>query len=390
MLERNFPEHWEVVKLGDVCNIVMGQSPPSATYNNEGVGMPFLQGKTEFTELFPVPTKYCTKRIKVSPKGSVLMSVRAPVGDVNLADRRYIIGRGLTSIDLKCGNNRFLFYLLLHNKKEFEAKGSGSTFKSINKSTINDFGVSLPPPAEQGVIAHVLQTIQEAKFARQREIALERERKAVLMDHLFAHGTKGESRKQTEIGKIPDSWEVVKLGDLCTFTTGKLNSEKAIEDGQYPFFTCSQETFRIDSYAFDQEAILLSGNNARGIFSVKYYKGKFDAYQRTYVITVKNTGRLSYRYFLYDLFLKLELLRRQSIGATTKYLTAAIIRNLVLTIPPLSEQLMISSVLWSCDKKIATLEQEAAHIDELFHTMLDELMTGQRSAVHLLESGVIQ
>ena len=243
-----------------------------------------------------------------------------------------------------------------------------------------------PPLPEQRAIAYVLQTIQEAKFARQHEIALERERKAVLMDYLFSYGTKSEPRKQTEIGETPESWGVVRLGDLCTFTTGKLNSEKAIEDGQYPFFTCSQETFRIDSYAFDQEAILLSGNNARGIFSVKYYKGKFDAYQRTYVITIKDTKRLSYRYFLYDLFLKLELLRRQSIGATTKYLTAAIIRNLELTLPPLSEQLMISSVLWSCDKKITTLEQEMGYLDELSHTMLDELMTGQRSVVPLIDA----
>ena len=387
MCEMNLQEHWRVVRLEDTCNIIMGQSPPSTTYNNEGLGMPFLQGKAEFTELFPHPTKYCTKQLKVCPKGSVLMSVRAPVGNVNLADREYIIGRGLTSISLKRGNNRFLFYLLLHSKKELESKSSGSTFKSINKTTINDFRISLPSLPEQRAIAHILQTIQEAKFTRQREIALERERKAALMDDLFSHGTKGEPRKQTELGEIPESWEVVRFEDVCTFTTGKLNSEKAVEDGQYPFFTCSQETFRIDSYSFDQEALLLSGNNARGIFSVKYYKGKFDAYQRTYVITIKNTEQLSYRYFLFHLFLKLELLRKQSIGATTKYLTASIIRNLGLTLPSLSEQHAISSVLWSCDEKIAALEQEVEHLDELFHAMLDELMTGQRSAVPLIESG---
>ena len=145
MSEMNLPEHWEVGRLGNVCNIVMGQSPPSTTYNDKGVGMPFLQGKAEFTELFPVPTKYCTKQIKVAPKGSVLMSVRAPVGDVNLADRKYIIGRGLTSIGLKRGNNRFLFYLLLHNKKEIEAKGYGSIFKSINKNCNKRFSDSPSP-----------------------------------------------------------------------------------------------------------------------------------------------------------------------------------------------------------------------------------------------------
>ena len=85
------------------------------------------------------------------------------------------------------------------------------------------------------------------------------------------------------------------------------------------FLLVHRKRLKIDSYSFDQEAILLSGNNAKGIFSVKYYKGKFDAYQRTYIITINDAKQLFYQYFLYELFLKLELLRRQSIGATTKY-----------------------------------------------------------------------
>ena len=274
-----------------------------------------------------------------------------------------------------------LIFKFYRNRGVFVALASRSVGQaSINQNRMKSLMIALPPLSEQRAIAHVLQTIQEAKSTRQSEIALERERKAALMDFLFSHGTKGESRNQTEIGAIPKSWEVVRFEDVCTFTTGKLNSEKAVEDGQYPFFTCSQETFKIDSYLFDQEAILLSGNNAKGIFSVKYYKGKFDAYQRTYIITINDTKQLSYQYFLYELFLKLGLLRKQSIGATTKYLTASIIRNLELTLPPLSEQHTISSVLWSYDEKIAALEREVELIDELFHTMLEELMTGQRSA----------
>ena len=215
MNARTLPGHWQVVRLGDVCNIVMGQSPPSTTYNEEGVGMPFLQGKAEFTELFPLPTKYCTQGLKVSPKGSILMSVRAPVGNVNLADRKYVIGRGLTSISLKEGNNRFLFYSLLHNKKVFEAQSYGSTFKAINKTTITDFRMPLPSLPEQRAIASVLGAIQEAKFARQKEIALERQRKSALMDYLFSHGTKGEPRRQTEIGEIPESWQLRTIQEVC-------------------------------------------------------------------------------------------------------------------------------------------------------------------------------
>ena len=81
-----------------------------------------------------------------------------------------------------------------------------------------------------------------------------------------------------------NSWRECKLGEIATYRTGKLNSNASTENGKYPFFTCSPITAKIDNYAFDEEALLLAGNNANGIFSLKYYKGKFNAYQRTYLI----------------------------------------------------------------------------------------------------------
>ena len=83
-------------------------------------------------------------------------------------------------------------------------------------------------------------------------------------------------------------WKITKLEELATFKTGKLNSNEAVSDGIYPFFTCSPEILRINHYSFDQKAILLAGNNANGDFNIKYYEGKFNAYQRTYVITPIN------------------------------------------------------------------------------------------------------
>ena len=79
-------------------------------------------------------------------------------------------------------------------------------------------------------------------------------------------------------------WKEYKLGEIASFQTGKLNSNEAVENGLYPFFTCSPITLRINTYAYDQKAILLAGNNAEGNFSIKYYEGKFNAYQRTYII----------------------------------------------------------------------------------------------------------
>ena len=377
MNQTNLPRHWKILPFTDCLKKVKTKKKPSILkrdYQESGAfpvidqGASFIAGWTDLTEsvisdnlpvvIFGDHTrvfKYVDFPFALGADGTKLLHVNDDILDP-----------------------RFFHYALLNLK--VPNKGYNRHYRYLR-----EFSIVCPPLPEQRAIAHVLQTLQEAKFTRQREIALERERKAALMDYLFSHGTKGEPRKQTEIGEIPESWEVVRFEDVCTFTTGKLNSEKAVEHGQYPFFTCSQETFRIDSYSFDQEALLLSGNNARGIFSVKYYKGKFDAYQRTYVITIKNTKQLAYQYFLYDLFLKLELLRKQSIGATTKYLTASIIRNLGLTLPSLSEQHTISSVLWSCDEKIIALEQEVIHLDELFHAMLDELVTGQRSAASLID-----
>jgi type I restriction enzyme, S subunit len=89
-----------------------------------------------------------------------------------------------------------------------------------------------------------------------------------------------------------------KLGELVTFKTGKLDSNAAVPDGDYPFFTCSQETLRTNTFSFDTECVLLAGNNATGIFPLKYFKGKFDAYQRTYVVRPSDTNVLNTK-FLY-------------------------------------------------------------------------------------------
>ena len=203
-----------------------------------------------------MPTKYCTKLLKVCTPGSVLISVRAPVGDVNLADREYLIGRGLASISLKQGENRFLLYMLLHAKTEIESHGYGSTFKAINKSALHGFRIHLPPLPEQRAIAHILQTIQEAKFTQQSEIALERERKAALMDYLFSHGTRGETRKQTDIGEIPESWKVVRLEETAIFTK-KPRDLRYSEYNEVPFVPMELIPFA----KLSSEEFLLKTNN---------------------------------------------------------------------------------------------------------------------------------
>jgi type I restriction enzyme, S subunit len=149
-----------------------------------------------------------------------------------------------------------------------------------------------------------------------------------------------------------EEWKEVRLEDVCSFVTGKLNSNAAETNGKYPFFTCSPETLQINSFAFDQEAILLAGNNAEGKFNVKYYHGKFNAYQRTYVISVKREDMINFQFLYYMLQINLNHLRSLSIGTATKYLTAPIISGMKLRLPSLNIQKEISRILNRIDKKI--------------------------------------
>lgn len=158
----------------------------------------------------------------------------------------------------------------------------------------------------------------------------------------------------------------VKLGSIVSLKTGKLNSNASNPKGMYPFFTCSQDNFRTDTYSFDTEAVLLAGNNANGIYPLKYYKGKFDVYQRTYVIGSLDETRVSNRYLYYALQRKLKLLQSISTGAATKFLALTILKDIDLDLPPISTQRKIATILWAYDdlieknmRRIQILEQMA-------------------------------
>ena len=268
--------------------------------------------------------------------------------------------------------------------KLYFGRGNVTTIPNLSQSKLAELPMALPPLPEQKKIAHILSTVQRAIEAQERFIATTTELKKALMQKLFTEGLRHEPQKQTEIGPVPESWEVVPLGELVNFTTGKLNSNAAKEDGKYPFFTCSKETFWIDHYAFDTEAILLSGNNAQAIYSVKHYEGKFNAYQRTYVITVKEIARISYRFLSQMLSHSLERLRTISIGSSTKYLTLGLLLNLPVAIPPYADGVKIGDWLSTTDQKIKEHEAKRKILQDLFRTLLHELMTA-KTLVHELD-----
>lgn len=147
--------------------------------------------------------------------------------------------------------------------------------------------------------------------------------------------------------------EICKLSDIAKFTTGKLNSNAAEPGGNYPFFTCAPEPLKIGTYAFDTQAVILAGNNAEGDFHIQYFEGKFNAYQRTYVIEVVDKTNTDIHYLFYALKMCLRHFKWISQGTATKFLTAKILNAFVLPIPTYGEQKKIAAILSVLDEKIA-------------------------------------
>ena len=150
------PEHWEINPLKNVSSIIMGQSPNSNDINDEKEGILFMQGNAEFTNLYPNPSEYCKSPKKISRKGDILMSVRAPVGELNISDKRYGIGRGLCSIKPIKVNQSFLWYYLLKSKTDFNYYSNGSTFDAITIGNLSSFPITIPLSDEQKQIGDYL------------------------------------------------------------------------------------------------------------------------------------------------------------------------------------------------------------------------------------------
>ncbi|MBH2998821.1 restriction endonuclease subunit S [Serratia marcescens] len=159
------------------------------------------------------------------------------------------------------------------------------------------------------------------------------------------------------------------IGDACNIRTGKLDANRAVKDGDYPFFTCAEFPEKIDHYAFDGDVVLIAGNNARGNFHVSRYQGKFNAYQRTYVLTAKPSYDIDYIY--YALKLELKRLREKAQGSQTKFLTMPILTSISLRDLVESEQSTVSKILKIMDKKIALNNRINSELEAMAKMLYD-------------------
>ncbi len=147
-LKREIPEGWSIKTLSQIANITMGQSPEGESYNEKGNGTVFFQGSTDFGWLFPTTRQYTTEPARMAKKGDIMLSVRAPVGDMNITKVDCCIGRGLAALNSKTGSDGFLFYVMKYFKQIFDRRNSaGTTFGSITKDDLHSLELVYPDSA---------------------------------------------------------------------------------------------------------------------------------------------------------------------------------------------------------------------------------------------------
>jgi len=396
------PVDWEVVRLGDknLFEITMGSSPPSSTYNSKKIGIPFLQGNAEFGPIYPSPIKYCSSPQKITDEGNILVSVRAPVGDINLADQEYCIGRGVASIQPKNDffNSNFLFYFLKFNKIRFERASLGSTFKAIRREEVDNFKVIKPNIIEQQKIAEILGTVDEAIEKVDKAIEKTERLKKGLMQELLTKGIGHKEFKDTKIGRIPKEWGLKKLKDISAkITDGSHYSPKEdkegnnriatvanIENNQIDIGSCKKinekDYRRLVKNGCKPELgdVLFSKDGTIGLtFS---FNQDIDLVVLSSIAIIRPEENLNSEFCSY--VLRSSKVFSQIIGSKRgtglRRIILQDLKRVKIPFPPLPEQQKIAEILSTVDKKIDMEKKRKEKLEKIKKGLMQGLLTGKR------------
>lgn len=222
----------EYTLLKNIAVITMGQSPSSSSYNEEGVGIPFYQGNADFGELYPTARIWCNEPKKIANKNDILISVRAPIGALNYATEQCCIGRGLASITVKDEALRnYVFHLLKANRNKLINQGSGSTFKAIGKSNLEEIRIPIVDEMTQKKIMNLMDATEQT--IRQRQIELQLFDDLIKARFVEMFGTYPANEKGWNTGNIRDIVSEVRYG----------SSRPAVDGGRYPYLRMNNITY---------------------------------------------------------------------------------------------------------------------------------------------------
>ena len=257
------PEHWEIKKIKYISNITMGQSPKSEECSLDETGLPFLQGNAEFTSLHPIPKIYCNTANKFSKVNDILLSVRAPVGAMNISDRVYGIGRGLCAITANKVQVRYLWYSMNVSLEELFIKSKGSTFEAVTVTDVNNLLSILPPKNEQIAIANFLDQktaeIDGLIADKEKLIELLQEKRQAIITEAVTKGLNPNVKMKDSgiewIGEIPEHWEIKPLKRIFKIVNGGTpsSSEESYWNGDITWITPNDLSNLTEIYIKDSE-----------------------------------------------------------------------------------------------------------------------------------------
>lgn len=360
---------WQSRAIGDVCTVVAGQSPEGKFYNSERRGLPFYQGKKEFGETFlGAPTTWTTHITKVAREGDIVMSVRAPVGPVNVATDEICIGRGLAAIRGGADIDRdFLFYQLLHLQPEIAGK-EGAVFASINKSDIEAIPIVLASLAEQRRIVALL----DEAFAGLATATANAEKNHQNSRALF------ESHLQSVFTRRGKGWVVTTVDRISTnLDSERVPITKSLRtSGAYPYYGASGIVDYVKDYIFEGDALLVSEDGANLLmrstpvaFSVT---GQYWVNNHAHVLKFDHMATQRFVEF----YLESITLDDYVTGAAQPKLTQKALNSILVSIPnSVDEQAAIVDGLES-------LHEESQRLEHIYERKLAELKALKKSLLH--------
>ena len=373
LLQTLCPDGVELIPLCDVASIDKGEQL-NLTKMTANAPYPVMNGGIKPSGFYE---KYNTTEntIAISQGG-------ASAGFVNFVNTKFWAGAHCYIVRPKTPaiNNKYLYYFLKNSESEIQNSKYGAGIPGLNKSTLDRLNLPIPPLPVQEEIVRILDTFSSTVAELEQKLNAERAARTKQYEHyrneLLSFDSNSRIMEKLLTDYSLNGVEFKNLGEICNVTTGKLNANAMKDDGKYPFFTCAREVYRIDNYAFNTEALLVSGNGSQ-VGHIHYYNGKFNAYQRTYVLD-KFTENISYIRHVLRAFLKQRILEEVNVSGVP-YIKLDTLTDFLIPIPPREIQDQIVSILDRFDTLVNDLKSglpaEIALRRKQYETYRDTLLT---------------
>jgi len=371
---KGFSGEWVEKKLGDVSESYSGGTPSVGNRSYYGGAIPFVRSaeiNATFTELTITELGLRNSSAKMVSKGQVLYALYgATSGEVGISQIDGAINQAILAIEPYDGYSSEFIAIWLRNKKTFIVGtylqgGQGNLSGNIVKS----LEVEFPSSKEQQKIGGYFREVDRLIGLHQRKHDKLVTLKKAMLHAMFPQP--GTTTPEIRFKGFSGEWVEKKLGDMCTICTGKKDADDGAIDGLYPFFTCAENHIYSHSFSFDAEAILIAGNANVG--QTKYYKGKFEAYQRTYVLTNFLGINVSYLYTILNAKLQ-ESLQMQVQVSAMSYIKLPMLKEFGLAVPPtIAEQQKIGSYFRTLDELISQHAIQLQKLKQLKSACLEKM-----------------